>query len=58
MSGYYGDFPNEQPDNLMAMCDALMGQSFTNLDRVIPYDGTAFSFMDVQGFGYGTYRTT
>ena len=43
-TNYYADFPNEQPDNLMAMCDALMGQGFTNLDRVIPFDGTAFSF--------------
>ena len=58
MSGYYGEFANEQPDNLMAMCDALMGQSFTNLDRVIPFDGTAFSFMDVQDFEYTAYNTT
>lgn len=55
MGGYYGDFSNE-PDDLMAMCDALLGQSFTNLDRVIPFDGTAFSFnANVQDLGYGGY---
>ena len=55
MGGYYGDLSNE-PDDLMAMCDALLGQNFTNLDRVIPYDGTAFSFnANVQDLGYGGY---
>ena len=55
MGGYYGDFSNE-PDDLMAMCDALLGQRFTNLDRVIPFDGTAFSFNpNVQDLGYGGY---
>lgn len=32
------------PDNLLAMSDSLMGQGFAQLDRVITFDGTPFSF--------------
>lgn len=32
------------PDNLLAMSDSLMGHGFTQLDRVITFDGTPFSF--------------
>ena len=56
-TGAYYDAFAEPQDNLMAMCDTLLGQSFTDLDRVIPFDGTTFSFnpVDVQDFGYVGY---
>lgn len=61
VTSYYGDLSNEQHDNLMAMCDDLLGQSFSNLDRVIPFDGTAFTFnadFGMPELGYNAYGST
>lgn len=54
MNGYHENMPPpsarpsisspDGPDHLMEMSDALMGQNFAQLDRVITFDGTPFSF--------------
>ena len=49
--------PSDGQDNLLAMSDALMGQSFANLDRVIMSDGTDFSFnaFEISDFAFGPF---
>ena len=47
----------EGQDNLMAMSNALLGQNFANLDRVIMSDGTDFSFnaFEMTDFGFNAF---
>ena len=62
MNGYHEAMPPpsarpsisspDGPDYLMEMSDALMGQNFAQLDRVITFDGTPFSFDPLQ---FGDY---